>query len=123
MDTNQAIAALGALAQQTRLDTFRLLVAAEPDGVSAGELARLIEVPQNTMSAHLAILSRAGLIEGERHSRSIMYRASLKGFRDVVLFLLRDCCGGRADLCAPLIADLVPCCPPRADARNRISND
>jgi ArsR family transcriptional regulator, arsenate/arsenite/antimonite-responsive transcriptional repressor len=117
MDTNDAIAALGALAQQTRLDTFRLLVAAEPKGVPAGELARRIDVPQNTMSAHLAILSRAGLIEGERHSRSIVYRANLKGFREVVLFLLRDCCGGRADLCAPLIADLIPCCPPGEAAR------
>jgi ArsR family transcriptional regulator, arsenate/arsenite/antimonite-responsive transcriptional repressor len=117
MDTYDAIAALGALGQQTRLETFRLLVAAEPEGMPAGELARRVEVPQNTMSAHLAILSRAGLIFGERHSRSIVYRADLKGFREVVLFLLRDCCGGRADLCAPLIADLIPCCPPGNDVR------
>jgi DNA-binding transcriptional ArsR family regulator len=72
----------------------------------------LIEIPQNTMSAHLAILARAGLIVGERHSRSIIYRADLNRFREVTLFLLKDCCGGRADLCAPLIADLTPCCPP-----------
>ena len=106
------IAALAALAQSTRLETFRLLVEREPEGVPAGELARLIEVPQNTMSAHLAILSRAGLIVGERRSRSIIYRANLDRFREVTLFLLKDCCGGRADLCAPLIADLTPCCPP-----------
>jgi DNA-binding transcriptional ArsR family regulator len=112
METSQAIAALAALAQSTRLDTFRLLVAREPEGVPAGELARLIEIPQNTMSAHLAILARAGLIVGERHSRSIIYRADLNRFREVTLFLLKDCCGGRADLCAPLIADLTPCCPP-----------
>jgi DNA-binding transcriptional ArsR family regulator len=112
METSQAIAALAALAQSTRLDTFRLLVAREPEGVPAGELARLIEIPQNTMSAHLAILARAGLIIGERHSRSIIYRADLNRFREVTLFLLKDCCGGRADLCAPLIADLTPCCPP-----------
>jgi DNA-binding transcriptional ArsR family regulator len=113
MDKLAIIAALAALAQPTRLDTFRLLVAREPNGVAAGELARAIEVPQNTMSAHLSILSRAGLIIGERHSRSIIYRADLDCFREVALYLLKDCCGGRADLCAPLIADLIPCCPPR----------
>src|SRR5664280_1249153 len=113
MDETEAITALAALAQSTRLDTFRLLVAREPEGVPAGELARLIEVPQNTMSTHLAILARARLIVGERQSRSIIYRANLERFREVALYLLKDCCGGRADLCAPLIADLTPCCPPK----------
>ena len=112
MDNSEVIAALAALAQTTRLDTFRLLVKREPEGVPAGELARLVEVPQNTMSAHLAILSRAGLIVGVRHSRSIIYRANLDRFREMTLFLLKDCCGGRTDLCAPLIADLIPCCAP-----------
>ena len=111
MDNQEAIAALSALAQPTRLDTFRLLVSREPEGVAAGELARLIDVPQNTMSTHLAILARAGLVRGERHSRSIIYRADLERFREVTLFLLKDCCGGRPELCAPLIADLMPCCP------------
>ena len=112
MDNIETIAALSALAQSTRLDTFRLLVKREPKGVPAGELARLIEVPQNTMSAHLAILARAGLIAGERHSRTILYRANLDRFREMTLFLVKDCCGGRPDLCAPLIADLTPCCSP-----------
>jgi ArsR family transcriptional regulator, arsenate/arsenite/antimonite-responsive transcriptional repressor len=112
MDDTEVIAALAALAQSTRLDTFRLLVSREPEGVPAGELARLIEVPQNTMSTHLAILSRARLVIGERRSRSIIYRANLDRFREVTLFLLKDCCGGRAELCAPLIADLSPCRPP-----------
>jgi ArsR family transcriptional regulator, arsenate/arsenite/antimonite-responsive transcriptional repressor len=75
MKTTEAIAALSALAQSTRLETFRLLVRREPDGVPATELARLMAVPQNTMSAHLAILARAGLIIGERQSRSIMRRS------------------------------------------------
>lgn len=97
---------MAALAQPTRLDTFKVLVNREPDGVPAGELARLIDVPQNTMSAHLAVLARAGLITGERQSRSIIYRADLDGFRAVIAFLLKDCCGGRADLCQPLIDDL-----------------
>ena len=109
METTEAIAALAALAQSTRLDTFRLLVEREPEGVPAGKLARLIAVPQNTMSAHLAILARAGLVIGERQSRSIIYRADLSRFREVALFLLKDCCGGRPDICAPLLADLTPC--------------
>jgi DNA-binding transcriptional ArsR family regulator len=110
MDNIEAIAALAALAQTTRLDTFRLLVQREPEGVPAGELARLLAVPQNTMSAHLSILSRAGLVSGERRSRSIIYRVNLARLREVTLFLLKDCCGGRSDVCAPLIADLTPCC-------------
>ncbi len=116
MDSTEAIAALAALAQPTRLDTFRLLAAREPEGVPAGELARLIEAPQNTMSAHLAILARAKLIVGERHSRSIVYRADLGRFREVALYLIKDCCGGRADLCAPLVADLTSCRPPEEAA-------
>jgi ArsR family transcriptional regulator len=111
MESFDAIDALSALAQPTRLETFRLLVRREPEGVPAGELARLIATPPNTMSTHLAILSRAGLIHGERHSRSIIYRANLDRFREVALFLLKDCCGGRADLCQPLIDELSPCCP------------
>lgn len=110
MDNIEAIAALAALAQTTRLDVFRLLVTREPEGVAAGELARLMGVPQNTMSAHLAILARAGLVTGERQSRSIIYRANLTRLRELTLFLLKDCCGGRPEVCAPLIADLVPCC-------------
>ena len=115
MDTKNAITALAALAQPTRLDTFRLLVAREPEGVPVGELARLIDVPQNTMSTHLAILTRAGLIIGERRSRSIVYRASLDRFRQIALFLIKDCCGGRTELCAPLIDELSPCRQPRRE--------
>jgi ArsR family transcriptional regulator, arsenate/arsenite/antimonite-responsive transcriptional repressor len=110
MDNGETISALSALAQPTRLDTFRLLVSREPEGVAAGELARLIAVPQNTMSTHLAILARAGLVRGDRNSRSIVYRADLQRFREIVLYLLKDCCGGRLEICAPLIADLTPRC-------------
>src|SRR5208283_3467147 len=101
MESIEAIAALSALAQTTRLDAFRLLVSREPDGAPAGELARLLAIPQNTMSTHLAILSRAGLARSERHGRSIVYRADLERFREVTLFLLKDCCGGRPQVCAP----------------------
>lgn len=111
MESDHAIGCLAALAQTTRLETFRLLVKSEPEGVPAGALARAMEVPQNTMSQHLAILARAGLVRGERRSRSIIYRADLGRFRELTLFLLKDCCAGRAEVCAPLLAELVPCCP------------
>jgi len=112
MDTNDAIAALAALAQSTRLDTFRLLVKNEPEGVPAGDLARALNVPHNTMSSHLATLSRAGLIKSERQSRSIIYRADVDVLRNLTLFLVKDCCGGSPELCGPLIAELTPCCAP-----------
>ena len=111
MDIVEAIIALAALAQSTRLDTFRLLVRHEPGGLPAGEIARLLNVPQNTLSAHLGTLARAGLVRSERQSRSIIYRANLDQLRGLTMFLVRDCCGGQAEFCAPLIAELTSCCP------------
>ncbi len=111
MDKEQVILALAALAQATRLDVFRLLVRHEPEGLAAGEVARRIAVPHNTMSSHLAILSRAGLVQSERRSRTIVYRADLDRFRAVATFLLKDCCGGRSEICEPLLADLAACNP------------
>jgi ArsR family transcriptional regulator len=110
MDDKAAVFALGALAQDTRLATFRLLVRHEPAGLPAGEIGRQIDVPQNTMSAHLAILARVGRVRAERHGRSIIYRADLDTLRQMSLFLLADCCGGRADVCEPVIANLLPYC-------------
>ena len=110
MDREDVLLSLSALAQPTRLDVFQLLVKHEPEGLPAGEVARRLAVPHNTMSTHLAILTRAGLIGAERHSRTIIYRASLARFRGLVTYLLKDCCGGRAEICAPLIDDLAPCC-------------
>jgi ArsR family transcriptional regulator len=112
MESSLAIAALGALAQETRLSAFRLLVKHEPEGIAAGELARLLKVPQNTMSTHLSILLQAGLATSERYSRSIIYRADLDALRNVILHLLRDCCNGNAELCQPLINELTQCCQP-----------
>jgi DNA-binding transcriptional ArsR family regulator len=110
METEQAILALAALAQSTRLEVFRMTVAHEPDGLPAGEITRRLAVPHNTMSAHLTVLARAGLIRAERRSRSIIYRADLERFRALAGFLLKDCCGGRPEICGPLAADLaVPC--------------
>ena len=94
MDTQRTILALGALAQTTRLETFRLLIKHEPEGLPAGEVARQLDVPQNTMSSHLSILARAGLVRAERQSRSVIYRADLDGLREMMLFLVKDCCRG-----------------------------
>jgi DNA-binding transcriptional ArsR family regulator len=109
---------MAALAQPTRLEAFRLLVRHEPNGLAAGEIAKSLAVPQNTMSSHLAVLSRAGLISAERFSRSIVYRAELSRFRAVISFMLKDCCEGRPEICAPLIEELSPCCPPSAKKRS-----
>lgn len=104
MESEDALLALSALAQTTRLDVFRLLVAHEPEGLPAGEVARHLAVPANTLSAHLAILARAGLIVAARRSRSIVYRARPERLHALVGFLVEDCCGGRADLCPPSAA-------------------
>ena len=102
MDETIAIARFSALAQETRLAVFRLLVTAEPDGLAAGEIARRLAVPHNTMSAHLAVLTRAGLATATRHSRSMIYRAELASMRDTLVFLAADCCQGRPEICAGL---------------------
>ncbi|WP_295168807.1 helix-turn-helix transcriptional regulator [uncultured Brevundimonas sp.] len=109
MESEDAILALAALAQSTRLEVFRLLVRHEPDGLPAGEIAQTLAVPANTMSSHLGVLSRAKLVTFERHSRSIVYRADLERVRGLVMFLLKDCCQGRSELCAPLLAELACC--------------
>lgn len=113
MEAIHAIEVFAALSQSTRLDTFRLLMEHEPEGLPAGEIARRLEVPQNTMSSHLAVLSRAGLIDSERHSRSIVYRAVVDRVREIASFLVQDCCGGRPELCDPLVAEFTPCCAPK----------
>lgn len=102
MDDINALLAFAALSQSTRLDVFRLLMANEPSGLPAGEVARRLVVPQNTMSTHLAVLTRAGLIVAERRSRSIIYRARVESVRALVDFLMHDCCCGNPQICAAL---------------------
>lgn len=112
MDDSAIIDALSALAQPTRLSAFRLVVEHEPHGLPAGEIARQLDVPQNTMSTHLAHLARAGLLVAEKQGRTITYRAQIDHMRAVMGYLVNDCCGGRPELCAPLIEDITPCCAP-----------
>lgn len=108
MDKNDALSALSALGQDTRLEVFRLLVRAGPQGVAAGEVAARLGTVQNTMSSHLKILSQAGLIRAERDGRTIRYVADMTGFRDLLSFLMEDCCNGSPDLCRPVI-EAVTC--------------
>ena len=110
MDTKNALAALSALGQETRLDVFRLLVQAAPDGVAAGEIAGRLGAIQNTMSAHLKILGHAGLVRTERDGRSVRYFVDMTGFRDLLAFLMEDCCNGSPDLCQPVIEAITCNC-------------
>src|SRR3954463_13974408 len=81
-----ALAALAALGQPTRLEIFRLLMRREPDGLAAGAIADAIGCPQNTLSSHLSILARSGLVRGTRNGKSIIYRADVEGMRALVAF-------------------------------------
>ena len=107
METEPALKAFGALSQDTRLEAFRLLIRHEPDGLAAGELARLLSVPPNTLSAHFNVLTRANLVTSERRSRSIIYRAQLGKLEMLLLFLLQDCCNGRTDIRAKVLESVT----------------
>jgi ArsR family transcriptional regulator len=110
MMNDDALAALSALAHPTRLDAFRRLVRAEPDGLSTGQLVEASSLSQSTFSSHLSILVAADLVSPEKRGRQMIQRANIERLRALMLFLAKDCCGGRADLCAPLVAELADCC-------------
>lgn len=109
MDTDIALAALAALAHPTRLDAFRLLVTHEPEGLSTGQLVEASGLGQSTFSTHLAVLARAGLVRAEKRGRQLIQRADLDTLRALMVFLARDCCQGRAELCVPLLDELACC--------------
>ncbi len=96
MEIESALACLAALSQPTRLEAFRLLVRHEPKGLPAGDVARTLCIPQNTLSAHLNVLSQARLVLSARNGRSIVYRADLSRLNALARFLAEDCCGGAA---------------------------
>lgn len=102
-----AVDALGALAHETRLSVFRMLVKAGADGMIAGAIAEHQGVPPSTMSHHLATLERAGLVQSERESRLIHYRADYAGMRRLLAFLMQDCCQGALEMCSDLMAGLT----------------
>ena len=101
MEMDVAIKRLSAIAQEARLEAFRLLVKAGPDGMAAGEIARALGVPANTLSAQLLVLSNAGLVRARRDGRSIIYAINFDAMRDLLVFLTEDCCGGGPEMCTP----------------------
>jgi DNA-binding transcriptional ArsR family regulator len=116
VEKTSAVAAMGALAHEGRLDVFRLLVQAGPDGMAAGDIARATGAIQSTLSANLAVLTRAGLIAARRDGRSIIYAAAYDQMRELLGFLMEDCCAGKPEICAPLLEVANRSCPPSAGA-------
>lgn len=118
MESETAIKRLSAIAQEARLGVFRLLVKAGPEGIAAGDIARELAIAANTLSAQLLVLSNAGLLRARREGRSIIYAVNYEAMRDLLVFLTEDCCGGRAEMCAPLAGIAARCCPPSTGVRH-----
>jgi ArsR family transcriptional regulator, arsenate/arsenite/antimonite-responsive transcriptional repressor len=116
MKESQALDAFAALSQETRLGIVRLLVREGRDGLPAGAIAEAAKVSPSNVSFHLKELERAGLIEARREARSIIYSASFDGLRALIAFLMKDCCAGRPEICAPDLANSA-CAPARARKR------
>lgn len=102
MEKSHALAAFGALSQETRLDAVRLLVRAGPDGLPAGEVAARLGVRHNLMSSHLNVLSTAALVTSERRGRLVLYRARFDTLRRLLGYLMNDCCSGLPEIVAGL---------------------
>jgi DNA-binding transcriptional ArsR family regulator len=111
MNRRKAIPVFAALAQDTRLSIVRLLIKAGPSGLPAGRIADEVGVSASNLSFHLKELVHAGLVAAQRDARSIIYRADYESFRDLIGFLMQDCCGGRPEICAPVL-DAAQCCTP-----------
>jgi ArsR family transcriptional regulator len=119
MKKERAIAALAALAQESRLDVFRMLVQSGPDGMPAGEIGAKLGVPSPTLSFHLNQLKYAGLVTCKRDSRSIIYSADYKAMNDLISYLMENCCRGNAELCAPVVCK--PARDTNAKQRRKVS--
>lgn len=110
MDMTQSLFAFSALSQETRVEVLRLLIRAGLTGMNAGEIGDVLGVRQNTMSTNLNILLRSGLVRNEREGRSIRYFADFDGIRGLLAFLMEDCCGGKPELCEPVLDAIVCDC-------------
>jgi ArsR family transcriptional regulator len=120
MSAPHALAALAALGQPTRLAIFRLLIRREPDGLAAGAIAQSVGCPHNTLSTHLSILARSGLVQGTRDGRSIVYRADVEGMRALIAFLINDCCDGHPEICNfAAVQRETDCCTPAPKSTQR----
>ncbi|WP_417462799.1 ArsR/SmtB family transcription factor [Kordiimonas sp.] len=100
MNDDKAIGMLSALAQQTRFSVFRMLMRSGEAGMPAGKIAARLDIPQNTLSAHLSVLSNAGLVGARREGRSLIYSVRLNDTRDFMGYLVNDCCNGHPEICA-----------------------
>ena len=109
MHDEDALSCLAALSHPTRLAAFRLLVKAEPGGLSTGDLVGATGLSQSTLSTHLAVLVAADLVRPEKRGRQMIQRVDVARLRSLMLFLAKDCCGGSPELCEPLIAGLAGC--------------
>jgi ArsR family transcriptional regulator, arsenate/arsenite/antimonite-responsive transcriptional repressor len=110
MDEQRALDAFASLSQETRLRIVRLLVEAGPDGLPAGAVGEAVGASSSKASFHLSHLERAGLIQSRREARSIIYSAAYPALSGLIAFLMRDCCKGRPEVCAPALAALSTCC-------------
>jgi ArsR family transcriptional regulator, arsenate/arsenite/antimonite-responsive transcriptional repressor len=107
METNDAVAALGALAHENRLEVFRLLVQAGPEGLPAGQIAERLKLASPTLSFHLAQLKHAGLVQARRDGRSLIYAGDYDGMNDLMGFLTENCCAGSGAAYAPVSRTVV----------------
>jgi len=115
MESREAVTALAALAQETRLSIFRLLVEAGPEGVPAGQIGDALEVPPATLSFHLKELSRAGLVSSRQEGRFIYYSTDFERMAALMTFLTRNCCQGMPQECLTVMETaLTRCCPPES---------
>jgi DNA-binding transcriptional ArsR family regulator len=118
MKIREALTALSALAQETRLSIFRLLVESGPDGISAGRIGDMLKVPAATLSFHLKELAHAGLISSRQDKQFIYYAANYEEIANVMTFLTQNCCQGMPQACLSSVETaLSRCCPPRSANR------
>ena len=122
MEINAAVTSLAALAQETRLSIFRLLVEAGPEGVSAGRIGETLEVPPATLSFHLKELARAGLVSSRQERQFIYYAVDFERMAELMTFLTQNCCQGMPEKCLTAVETaLGHCCPPKLKARPKRS--
>jgi ArsR family transcriptional regulator, arsenate/arsenite/antimonite-responsive transcriptional repressor len=119
MEIKTAVTALAALAQETRLSIYQLLVGAGPEGVSAGRIGETLEIPGATLSFHLKELARAGLVSSRQEKQFIYYAADFKPMAELMAFLMKNCCQGMPQAClADVQTALKRCCPPKAKSKH-----
>src|SRR5882672_4756673 len=119
METTDAVAALAALAQDNRLDVFRLLVQAGPEGMAAGQVAQALDLAPNTLTFHFDRLRSAGLVTVRRDGRSMIYAARFEAMNTLLGYLTENCCQGAPEACAPAVCRPAICAPKRPTSRRK----